>query len=155
MLDRASSETVHLLGNILTFHIRPSIDGSAFLLSECKTAPGAGAPPNTHPEDEAFYVLDGTVEFSVEGKTSVYGPGSLIVIPNNGVHAFRNVGEKPSRILILNWPGNDHERFFREAGELLPSGVSDFPQNPPPPQPEKIMAIGAKHNMTFLPPPGH
>ncbi len=35
----------HLFSNTLTFRARPS-GGAAFLLSECRSAPGADAPPS-------------------------------------------------------------------------------------------------------------
>lgn len=48
-------ETVHVLGNLLTFRAYPEDTGEHFALIECLTAPGAGAPPNRHAEDESFW----------------------------------------------------------------------------------------------------
>jgi quercetin dioxygenase-like cupin family protein len=117
MPDAAPS--YHLFGNILTFRTRPS-EGSPFLLSECRSAPGAGAPPNRHPGDnEAFYILSGRYEFSVDGVVQLVGAGGYVSIPNGAHHHFRNVGAEPASMLILNWPGQQHEAFFSTLGEAV------------------------------------
>ncbi len=100
MPDEAPS--YHLFGNVLTFLAKPS-EGSPFLLSEARSAPGAGAPPNRHPgDDEAFYVLSGRYEFSVDGVARVVGPGDYVAIPNGAPHHFRNVGAEAASMLVLN-----------------------------------------------------
>lgn len=146
------AKTVHLLGNLLTFRALPE-DSGAFALMECCTAPGAGAPPNRHIEDEGFLVLEGQVEFIIGGERQVHGPGTFVKIPNNAVHAFTNVGATPSRMLILNWPGHDHVRFFRAAGDPVAPETRDFPEQAPPDVP-KLIELGAKSHMEFLAPDG-
>lgn len=148
------TDTFHLFGNLVQFRLRPAETGHAFLLSHTRSLPGAGAPPNKHVEDEAFYVLNGEVEFTIDGHTARHGPGSLVRIPNDAVHSFRNVGDAPSEMLIINWPGGDHERFFSTAGEAMPSGSTAFPAGGPPPDPAAVMNIGAECRMTFFPPGG-
>lgn len=145
-------ETIHLLGNLLTYRAYPD-DTGAFGLIDCRTAPGAGAPPNRHPEDEAFLVLDGRVEIAVGDSRQVYGPGDFVKIPNNAVHSFANVGEAPSRMLIVNWPGRDHLRFFRAAGEPVAPGTETFPEMSPP-DTVRLARLGAESQVEFMPPPG-
>jgi mannose-6-phosphate isomerase-like protein (cupin superfamily) len=112
----------HLFGNVLTFRARPS-EGSAFLFSECRSAPGAGAPPNRHPgDDEAFYILSGRYEFTVDGVTRIVGPGDYVPIPNGASHDFHNVGSETASLLVLNWPGRQHEAFFSTLGEAVAPG---------------------------------
>ncbi len=134
MTDQAS---YHLFGNVLTFRARPS-EGSAFLLSECRSAPGAGAPPNRHAgDDEAFYILSGTYAFSVAGQDRLVTAGDYVPIPNGAPHHFRNVGEGEASMLILNWPGRQHEAFFSSLGEAVPAGTN--PVAPPGPPPEAVL----------------
>ncbi|WP_237214013.1 cupin domain-containing protein [Falsiroseomonas oryziterrae] len=122
-----------LFGNVLTFLARPSA-GAPFLVSECRSAPGAGAPPNRHAgDDEAFYVLSGRYEFSVDGETRLVGPGDCVAIPNGAAHAFRNPGPEPASMLIVNGPGRQHEDFFSTLGQAVaPGTVVDAPPGPPP-----------------------
>ncbi|WP_424136953.1 cupin domain-containing protein [Roseomonas chloroacetimidivorans] len=136
MADTAPS--YHLFGNILTFRARPS-EGSPFLLSECRSAPGAGAPPNRHPGDEeSFYILSGRYEFSVDGVARLVGPGDYVPIPSGAPHHFRNVGTDMASMLILNCPGHQHEAFFSTLGEAVAADAS--PITPAGPPPEKMLA---------------
>jgi mannose-6-phosphate isomerase-like protein (cupin superfamily) len=62
---------LHLFGNILTF--RPGRPGARLSCSDA-VGPGRGRPPNRHPgDDEAFYILSGRYEFSVDGVTRSSG----------------------------------------------------------------------------------
>ena len=57
-------------------------------------APGAVAPPHRHPGEEIVYVLEGRLEYRVEGAPAVtLGPGEVLFIPDGAVHAATNVGE--------------------------------------------------------------
>jgi quercetin dioxygenase-like cupin family protein len=54
---------------------------------------GAVSPRHTHPGEEIVYVLEGTLEYEVEGKPPVtLGAGDVLFIPARTIHAARNVG---------------------------------------------------------------
>jgi quercetin dioxygenase-like cupin family protein len=145
-----TTDTYHLLGNLLRFQARPNDTGGAYCLVESVTAPGAGAPPNRHPgDDEAFYVLEGEFEFLVAEQTISAPAVAFVKIPNGAVHAFKNVGEGPGRLLIINSPGRAHERFFSEAGEPMPPGTRALPA-PSAPDIPKVLEIGRQNGMEFL-----
>jgi len=56
-------------------------------------APGAVAPNHTHPGEEIIYVLEGALEYQVEGKPPVtLHAGDVLFIPAGTVHAAKNVG---------------------------------------------------------------
>jgi quercetin dioxygenase-like cupin family protein len=60
-----------------------------------------GVDPHTHDDHvDSFFVLDGEVEFLVEGETIRGGPGTWVSVPRGVVHGFRNPG--PDRIRVLN-----------------------------------------------------
>ena len=143
--------TRHLAGNLITRVAGPEETGNAFALHECISAPGAGAPPNRHPEDEAFLILEGTIECVVEGVTNRHGAGAFVKIPKNAVHTFSNIGDTPARLLVFNWPGHDHVVFFGESGEPVPTGTETFPPVTPP-DPEEMLSLGKRCNMEFFPP---
>jgi len=152
----AATDTYYMLGILLRFLARGAESGQAYCLVEALVAPGAGPPPNRHPEDdEAFYVLDGSFDFEIAGGTSRAGPGTHLQVPRGGIHAFRNVGATPGRLLILNAPGKVHVGFFTEAGEPMPPGTRELP--PPssqPPDIPRILEIGRRNVLEFLL-PGH
>ena len=55
--------------------------------------PGAFFPKHTHPGEEIIYVLEGSLEYQVEGKPPVtLKAGNVLFIPAGTVHAAKNVG---------------------------------------------------------------
>ena len=55
--------------------------------------PGMTSPRHTHPGEEIIYVLEGSLEYRVEGKLpETLKAGEVLFIPAGTVHAARNVG---------------------------------------------------------------
>jgi quercetin dioxygenase-like cupin family protein len=57
------------------------------------------APPirHLHPGEEIIYVLEGVLEYTVDGQgTNVYKAGQALMVPAGVVHAVRNVGDSPA-----------------------------------------------------------
>ncbi|ABF41441.1 conserved hypothetical protein, Cupin barrel [Candidatus Koribacter versatilis Ellin345] len=55
--------------------------------------PGFASPRHTHPGEEIIYVLEGTLEYDVDGKAPVtLKAGEVLFIPAETVHAAKNVG---------------------------------------------------------------
>ena len=56
-------------------------------------APGVLAAKHTHPGEEVIYVLEGLLEYEVEGKPPVTPKaGDVLFIPAGTIHSARNVG---------------------------------------------------------------
>jgi quercetin dioxygenase-like cupin family protein len=56
-------------------------------------APGAAFGRHTHPGEEIIYVLEGALEYEVEGKPPVtLKAGEVLFIPAGTVHAAKNTG---------------------------------------------------------------
>jgi quercetin dioxygenase-like cupin family protein len=55
--------------------------------------PGYVSRTHTHPGEEIIYVLEGTLEYEVEGKPPVtLKAGDVLFIPAGTIHAAKNVG---------------------------------------------------------------
>jgi quercetin dioxygenase-like cupin family protein len=55
--------------------------------------PGYVAPKHTHPGEEIVYVLEGTLEYQVEGRQpATLEAGEVLFIPAGTIHTARNVG---------------------------------------------------------------
>jgi quercetin dioxygenase-like cupin family protein len=55
-------------------------------------APGAVAPAHTHPGEEIIYVLEGSLEYQVQGKPpATLKAGDVLFIPAGTVHSAKNV----------------------------------------------------------------
>lgn len=54
--------------------------------------PGYVAPKHTHPGEEIIYVLEGTLEYQIDGKASTVKPGDVLFVPAGAVHSVKNIG---------------------------------------------------------------
>ena len=57
--------------------------------------------PHQHIEDEFFFVLEGTAEFYLNGKTKVAGPYTSFYCPSNSMHGISNVGDTELKYLVI------------------------------------------------------
>ena len=56
-------------------------------------APGVAFPPHSHPGEEIAYVIEGLLEYQLEGKPPVtLKPGEVLFIPAGTIHSAKNVG---------------------------------------------------------------
>jgi quercetin dioxygenase-like cupin family protein len=56
-------------------------------------APGAVAPEHSHPGEEIAYVIEGRLEYRLEGKPPVtLKAGEALFIPAGTIHSAKNVG---------------------------------------------------------------
>ena len=56
--------------------------------------PGTGFGKHHHPGEEIIYVLEGLLEYQIEGKTPVkLKVGEVLFIPAGVIHSARNVGK--------------------------------------------------------------
>jgi quercetin dioxygenase-like cupin family protein len=100
--------------------------GGGFGLSLVTQPPGTATPVHIHTlEDEAFYLLDGTMTYSADGELHRLTSGSFIYLPRGRPHAFRVTGDVPVRFLGIASPGalmNLYDEVGRPAGDhQLPS----------------------------------
>jgi quercetin dioxygenase-like cupin family protein len=70
-----------------------SSPGREVVQARIDIAPGAAFPRHTHPGEEIIYVIEGSLEYQVEGKPPVtLKAGDVLFIPAGTIHAARNVG---------------------------------------------------------------
>jgi mannose-6-phosphate isomerase-like protein (cupin superfamily) len=102
--------------------------------------PGEGPPDHVHfNQDEGFFIVEGTYELTVGGQTSTVGPGTIVFIPRDVVHRFRNVGDTTARMLDWSQPGGQ-DHYFKAISELAANdGFTG----------EKAMEISKKFDTNF------
>lgn len=140
--------SVFLVGDTYTTLLSGAQTGGAFTLLEAVVMPDAGPPPHVHHgEEETFVLLDGRMTFTVDGRTHDADPGSVLMVPRDVPHSYRNVGDGPAKMLFLySPPGMDG--MFPELGRPGRRGVV-----PPPLDPADIAAMAAvagKYNFSFV-----
>jgi quercetin dioxygenase-like cupin family protein len=138
--------TLHFLGNILTFRARYADTKESFTVIEVLTAPNAGPPPHSQSDQEAFLVLEGCYEILVGDEVRQCGPGDFVHVPPGIMHTFRNIAETPSKMMLINFPGDLHEAFFLEIADTVPAGTTAFPPVSQPNIP-KIVETAARYGI--------
>jgi quercetin dioxygenase-like cupin family protein len=70
-----------------------SVSGREVVQVRVDFAPGVAFPPHSHPGEEIAYVIEGLLEYQVEGKPPVtLKAGEALFIPAGTIHAAKNVG---------------------------------------------------------------
>ena len=70
-----------------------SIPGREVVQVRVDIAPGVLAPDHSHPGEEIVYVIEGTLEYRLEGNPpATLKAGEVLFIPAGTVHSARNVG---------------------------------------------------------------
>src|SRR5262245_25806024 len=70
-----------------------SISGREAIQVLVEFEPGQVAPRHSHPGEEIIYVVEGSLEYQLEGKAPVtYKAGDALLIPYGTIHAVKNVG---------------------------------------------------------------
>jgi quercetin dioxygenase-like cupin family protein/quinol monooxygenase YgiN len=86
--------------------------------------PGYVAPKHTHPGEEIIYVLEGTLEYQIDGKAVTVKPGDVLFVPAGTIHSVKNIG---------NTNGAELATYVVEKGKplitLVESGDSKGIQN--------------------------
>lgn len=104
--------------------------------------PGTFVPPHIHPtQDEFIYMLEGRLDLVLDGQESVASAGDLIRLPRNVPHGLFNKSEAPVKCLFWVAPtGRLYDLFW---------AIHSMPQQ----NPAKVVALSAKYEVDFLPPP--
>lgn len=132
-------EVLTARGSTMVFKaLRASTNGAFSLMERTLPPGGRKPPPHIHTNcEEAFYVLDGEIEFSLNDDTVMGRPGSFVLVPGGVGHTFGNVGTAPARLLVLHAPAMD--AYFEELHALWSSAT--------PPKPEDEMSLMRRHGM--------
>jgi quercetin dioxygenase-like cupin family protein len=70
-----------------------SIPGREVVQARIDIAPGVLAPNHSHPGEEIVYVIEGSLEYQLEGKPPMtLKAGDVLFIPAGTVHSAKNVG---------------------------------------------------------------
>ena len=84
--------------------------------------PGEGPPDHVHyKQEEILFIIEGLYEVTIGDETAKAGPGSIVFIPRNVVHRFKNVGGVMGHMLGWSLPGGQ-DRYLKAISELAAGG---------------------------------
>jgi mannose-6-phosphate isomerase-like protein (cupin superfamily) len=77
-------------------------------------APGRAGPElHSHEfEDDAFYVLDGSITFVLGDEEVIAPAGTFVLVPPGVEHTFRNRTDQPVRLLNIHAPAGFDRRLL-------------------------------------------
>ena len=104
--------------------------------------PGTFVPPHIHPTQEEFiYMFEGRFDLLIDGKDFVAGPGDLIRLPMGISHGIFNKSDQPVKCFFWVAPTRALYDLFWAIHSMKEQ------------KPEEVVALSAKHEIVFLPPP--
>ncbi len=141
MLQWESRQGLHreARGSEMWFKATAASTQGRFSLMERTLLPGGRMPPaHSHVgNEEAYFVLDGVVEFRVAGEVFEGTDGTFVLVPAGEAHTFGNTGDEPARLLVLHAPALDG--YFEELERLWAS--------PQPPDRDTELDLMRRHGM--------
>lgn len=137
-----------VLGDLYTFKATGKQTNGSYTVMEQIIQPQNGPPPHIHRrEDEAFYVLEGTFSFLSGDRETVLQTGGFAHIPRGTLHTFRNIGEKPGKLLVVVTPAG-LEEFFYAVG--TPAAGSSAPPPFDPGVVDRLMKLAGEYEMEIV-----
>jgi quercetin dioxygenase-like cupin family protein len=135
------------LGELLTVLASAEQTGGAFSLMEEVLPRGAEPPPHVHRrEDEAFFVLAGSLTVRVGDEILPATPGSFVFCPRDVPHLL-TVESDEVRMLTLCTPGGV-EQLFVELGQ--PAQARTLPPGGDEPDVERVVTLAAHYGAEVL-----
>lgn len=119
MLEPGEGRAIWQLGNRFTVKAASEETQGRYALLEQVCA---GAPPPMHVhdnEEEAFYLLTGTLDLYVADDVQRVEAGAFCLIPRGTPHSFVSTSAEPARMLVVVSPGG-FEQFFAEVEKRFP-----------------------------------
>jgi len=101
---------------------------------------GTFVPPHIHPDqDEYLYILEGRLDFFLDGAEEFATPGDTVRLPMGKPHGIFNKSGETATSLFWVTPTRSLRTLFDRIHKV--------------PDPAEVVRIAAEHEVDFLPPP--
>lgn len=145
-----AGEQLWFLGTLATIKVAGEATGGRFALIEFLLPRHASPPLHTHPQDESYILLEGSLTVQAGEQRFALEAGAAAVVPMGVAHTFR-VDSDTARVLVLSTPAG-LERFVRD-GAVPASQATLPPGNTPRPSLERLEEIFRAHDQINVGPP--
>jgi len=138
--------TVAVVGDVYRFLATGEDTNGKYAMWEAIVPPGGGPPPHVHSrEEEAFFILEGDITFTIGDKRRVASTGMFANMPVGIPHSFKNESGQPARMLISVAPAGLEQMFF-EFGVPVAQGATTAPP-PTKAEIEKLLEIAPRYGI--------
>jgi len=121
-------------GDVYSTLARGEHTHGGYYLTHAIVPPGGGPPAHIHTrEEEAFFVLRGTVSFQLDDREVLAGAGTFVNVPRGTKHQFHNASNDEAEMIFWFAPAGI-EGLFDELAE----------------HPEDIDAIGERYGTSYF-----
>ncbi|MBO0935861.1 cupin domain-containing protein [Fibrella sp. HMF5335] len=121
-------------GSLVTVLIDGSQTGGRYAQLAMTVQPGCEPPAHTHTrEDETFYLLEGSIRFTIGKHVFTANPGDYVCMPKNIQHTFEVLTPVAKTVMTIAPAG--FENYFQTPGLAEPATsltIPPVPQGPPP-----------------------
>lgn len=143
----AGSDTMpvsfQMLGDKMTFEVTAAQTNGASVTIDDVVPPGGGPPAHIHTrEDETFVITQGHFRFWHGTHVIDALSGTVVYLPRNEPHQFRNVGSTPGELVVTIVPAGLERMFLAisERGLTVPKDEAE------------IVRLGREYGITYVPP---
>jgi quercetin dioxygenase-like cupin family protein len=144
------SNSFWYVGQLMSALAEGEDTGGQLTVYEILFPPDSGPPLHVHErEDEAFYVIEGSLSVRMGDEVFEAPAGSFMFQPRGIPHTFRSSSEGARALLFVVPSG--FEGFFHALGR--PAEAMALPPPAGPPSPEQMAAMEAalaEHSCTFV-----
>jgi mannose-6-phosphate isomerase-like protein (cupin superfamily) len=129
---RDEGEPTWFFNALMTTVASTAETAGAYSLTEHLVTAASNPPMHVQvDEDEAFYIIDGEVEFEVDGQVAVATPGTFAFVARGAAHCFRVLTDTARMLVICSGkPSDNLEDFFLAMGEPATERVLPTPAAP-------------------------
>ncbi|MGH8977797.1 MAG: cupin domain-containing protein [Acidimicrobiia bacterium] len=142
-------EATWFFNALMTTKASMSETAGAYSLTEHTVTAASNPPLHVQvDEDEAFYILDGAVEFEVDGQIATATPGTFAFVARGAAHRFRVLTAQARMLVICSGkPADNLEDFFLGMGE--PAAERALP-TPTAPDEDRLTALCARSGIELV-----
>lgn len=151
-VDKEQGKILSVAGNSYRIFISGEQTNGKYAVIDMLVLPDGGPGPHAHKDiQEMFYVVEGEIEFKMEGGSYTANKGSFVNIPLGGaVHSFQNKTDKVAHLLSTVIPAG-LDRFFEEIGKPVEKGKFLAPSVPTLEELNKLKSMAEKYGQVLYP----
>ena len=130
--DRDEGPATWFFNALMTTKATMAETAGAYSLTEHLVTAASNPPMHVQvDEDEAFYIVDGEVEFEVDGQIVTATPGTFAFVARGAAHRFRVLTDQARMLVICSGkPADNLEDFFLAMGDPAEDRVLPTPVAP-------------------------